>query len=114
MRRVAFRRDQQGMSFVAILVALLIAAALYFGYFKLQGSMSERSPGITAINTGREVACRTQRQSIERDITFWSVSHADDAPSFAALEADGIRIPSCPEGGRYELVGRHVECSVHH
>jgi Tfp pilus assembly protein PilV len=106
-------RNQRGLSFVAVLVAMLIAAALYFGYFKMQDSMSGRSTGMTAINASRAVACRTQRQSIERNIVFWSVNHDGETPTFAALEADGFHIPSCPDGGHYELVGREVHCSKH-
>jgi hypothetical protein len=44
---------------------------------------------------------------------MWSVNHPDEAPSLAALQADGLRVPSCPEGGRYVVVGREVRCSVH-
>lgn len=115
MKRQLPRRwtDQSGFSFVAVLVALLIAAALYFGYFKLQGSTSERSVGITAIDASRGVACRTNRQEIEREIALWSVNHPDDEPTFAALQAEGLQVPSCPEGGRYEIVGRSVRCNKH-
>ena len=105
--------NQRGLSFVAVLVAMLIAAFLYFGYFKLQSATSERSTGVTAISASRAVACRTQRQSIERNIVAWSVTHDGETPTFAALEADGFHIPACPEGGRYELVGREVHCSKH-
>jgi len=104
---------QRGFTFVAVLLALLIAAALYFGYFRMQSAMSERSAGVSALNTARAVACRTNRQNIERDVAMWSVNHPDERPSFAALEAEGIHIPACPEGGRYEFVGRTVHCSVH-
>jgi Tfp pilus assembly protein PilV len=105
--------NQRGLSFIAVLVAMLIAAFLYFGYFKLQNAKSERSVGITAIDTSRAVACRTQRQSIERNIEMWSVNHDGEPPTFAALEADGFHIPSCPDGGQYSLVGREVHCSKH-
>jgi competence protein ComGC len=105
--------SQHGFSFVAILFAMLILAVLYFGYFKMQGSMSERSTGVAAIDAGRAVACRTNRQIIEREITMWSVNHPDETPSLAALQADGLRVPSCPEGGHYDLVGSEVHCSVH-
>lgn len=105
--------NQRGVSLVAVLMAMLVAAALYFGYFKLQSSMSERSNMVSPIGASRTVACRTQRQDIERNITLWSVNHDGETPTFAALEAEGFHIPSCPEGGRYELVGREVHCSKH-
>jgi len=105
--------NERGLSFVAVLVAMLIAAFLYFGYFKLQSVTSERSTGVTALGASRAVACRTQRQGIERNIMAWSVNHDGETPTFAALEADGFHTPSCPEGGRYEIVGREVYCSKH-
>ncbi len=105
--------NQRGISFVAVLVAMLIAAALYFGYFRLGGGTSERAAGVTAIGASRAVACRTQRQSVDRNIVLWSVNHEGETPTFAALEAEGFRTPSCPEGGRYELIGREVHCSKH-
>lgn len=105
--------NQRGVSLVAVLMAMLIAVALYFGYFKLQSGKSERATTVTAIGASRTVACRTQRQDIERNITLWSVNHDGETPTYAALEAEGFRIPSCPEGGRYELVGREVHCSKH-
>ncbi|MFN8625627.1 MAG: hypothetical protein U0587_06540 [Candidatus Binatia bacterium] len=104
---------QRGFSFVSVLLALLIAAALYFGYFRVRDTSSEHRPGLVAINASRAVACRTNRQNIERDIALWSVNHAGETPSLAALEADGVRIPSCPEGGHYDITGTAVHCSVH-
>jgi hypothetical protein len=101
------------MSFVSVLMAMLIAAALYFGYFKMNATVGERKVGIAAVDASRGVACRSNRQTIERAIVLWSVNHPDDAPSVAALEKDGIGMPSCPEGGRYEIVGRAVLCSKH-
>ncbi len=104
---------QRGFSFVSVLLALLIAAALYFGYIGFQGTSHERRTGLVAINASREVACRTNRQNIERDVALWSVNHPGETPTLAALQADGLRIPACPEGGRYELTGTEVHCSVH-
>jgi competence protein ComGC len=111
--RWQFLSNQRGFSFVAVLFALLIVAFLYFGYFKMQNATSERASGVTAISASRAVACRTNRQQLERDIVMWSVDHPDDQPTLAALQAAGIRIPSCPEGGRYDIDGREVHCSVH-
>ena len=105
--------SQDGVGFVAVLMALLIAAALYFGYFELQRASDGRSGGITAIEGSRVFACRTNRQSVERQIAMWSVNHPQEAPSLAALEAEVGSVPSCPEGGRYSLAGRQVRCSAH-
>jgi len=107
-------RDQRGFGFVSILLTLLILAALYLGYFKMQGAMSgSRAAGISALDASREVACRTQRQQIERDVMMWSVNHPDEAPTIAGLQRDGLHIPACPEGGRYSIDGREVHCSLH-
>jgi type II secretory pathway component PulJ len=104
---------ETGFTFIAVLLALLIAAALYFGYFHFQSTTGERAQGIAAINTARAVACRTNRQNIEREIQLWAVNHPGETPTFSALQAEGFRIPSCPEGGEYEIVGGEVQCSVH-
>ena len=106
-------QPESGFGFVAVLLALLIAAALYFGYFRLQSSTAQRATGVAAIDATRAVACRTNRQNIERAIVLWSVNHPDEQPTLAALQADGLLIPSCPEGGRYSLTGREVHCSKH-
>jgi hypothetical protein len=105
--------DQRGASFVAVLVVLLIAVALYFGYFGFQDRAAQRSSGVTAIDTSRAVACRTNRQTLERALVAWSATHDSGAASLDALVADGVHIPSCPESGTYSLVGGTVRCSVH-
>jgi len=104
---------QRGFSFVAVLLALLIAAALYFGYFHFQSVTGDHAKGIVAIDATRAVACRTNRQNIERAIELWAVNHPGETPTLAALQAEGLLIPSCPEGGRYDIVGQEVYCSVH-
>ncbi|OFV89080.1 MAG: hypothetical protein A3J75_08980 [Acidobacteria bacterium RBG_16_68_9] len=106
-------RSQQGASFMAVIVAMLIVGALYLGYLRLQTASTERAAGIAAIDASRAVACRTNRQTIERAFAMWSVNHPDELPSLAALKADGIGLPSCPEGGQYEIDGRQVQCSKH-
>src|SRR3990170_8096281 len=105
--------NDRGVGFVAVLIALLIAAALYFGYFALPRAVSERSTGQTAIDVSRAAACRTNRQTIEREITMWSVNHPGETPTLDALEVSDHHLPSCPEGGRYVLAGRQVRCSLH-
>jgi len=107
------QQSQRGSSFVSLLLVLVILAALYFGYFGLPQIGSERSKGKTAIDSSRAVACRVQRQQIERDIEMWKVSHPDEQPTLASLRASGLRVPSCPEGGRYDIVEGSVHCSIH-
>jgi hypothetical protein len=87
--RPSMRLGQSGLTFVAVLLALVIAAALYFGYFRMQGAMRGRSGGVAALDASRAVACRSNRQNIERAITYWAVEHPDDAPTLAALEREG-------------------------
>ena len=92
---------------MSVLAAMLILVVLYFGYFKMQSMTSERSVGITAIDAGRAVACRTQRQAVERDIEMWSVDHPDDTPTLASLERAGVQHPELP-GGWSVLAGREA------
>lgn len=105
--------SERGASFVAVLMALAIAAALYFGYFRTQGSVGEQKVGIAAIEGSRSFACRTNRQTIERQLTSWLVNHDGDVPTLVGLEAEMGQLPTCPEGGRYALAGRAVSCSKH-
>jgi type II secretory pathway component PulJ len=110
---VARIRTEGGFALVSVLLAMLIVAVLYFGYFSMQNSMSKKSVGIAAIDASKSMACRTQRQQIERDITFWSASHSGEEPSLAALQKDGLHVPTCPEGGHYSITTGSVHCSVH-
>jgi len=107
------RSNVRGASFVGVLVALLALLVLVMGYVRLH-TPGERARGVTAVDTSRGVACRVQRQQIERDILVWLADHPDEAPSIPALESAGLRVPACPEGGRYTVAGRAVVCSVHH
>jgi type II secretory pathway component PulJ len=106
-------RGERGLGAIAVILALLIGALLYFGYFRMQSAMSEKKTTISAIDASRAFACRTNRQTVERDIQMWLVNHPGETPSFAALTADGAHIPSCPEGGAYSLEGVQVRCSKH-
>ena len=106
-------RGQGGFSGIVLVIVLLIAALLYLGYFHMQSAVSEKKTTIPAIDASRAVACRSNRQNVERDIQMWLVDHPGEAPSFAALETAGVRIPRCPEGGEYSLDGVHVRCSKH-
>lgn len=104
--------SEAGFGFAGVLMAMLIAAALYFGYFKMQDTSGGQGTRITAIDVSRDVACRSNRQTIERALVMWAVNH-DGEPSLGALESDGIGVPSCPEGGAYSLAGKVVSCSKH-
>jgi hypothetical protein len=102
-----------GGTFTVVLAALVIVAALYFGYFKLGDTTSQRSSGVTAIDSSRAVACRSNRQALERALLAWSQMHDGSISTLDAAAAEGIRIPACPEGGRYTLSAGNVRCSLH-
>jgi competence protein ComGC len=109
-------RTQHGLGAMGLLLSLLILGLLIFVFAKSQvrsGKEAAAGSPMTALDKGRAAACQAQRRSIERDIVAWSVDHDNEAPSIAALEAAGFRVPACPEGGTYSISGRHVECSVH-
>ncbi len=107
------RRAERGLGAVAVILALLIVAMLSLGYFRMQSAMNEKKPAVTAIDTSRAFACKTNRQTLEREIQMWLVNHPGGTPSFAALEADGARIATCPESGTYLLERMQVRCSKH-
>jgi len=105
-------RNQRGLGAIALIVALLIIAVLYLGYFRMQSAMSEKKTTITAIDNSRAFACKTNRQTVEREIQMWLVNHPGETPALAALAADG-HVATCPEGGTYSLEGVQVRCSKH-
>jgi hypothetical protein len=107
---IALVRNPRGFSFVSVLFALVIVGVLYFGYFRMSSITGEKAIGIQGIQASKGVACRTQRQQIERDVQAYVMTH--DAPP-NSLGALGVLIPACPEGGRYALAGTHVTCSLH-
>jgi hypothetical protein len=105
--------SETGAGLFAVILAMAIAAALYFGYFQMQGTVEEAKTGMAAIDGSRSFACRTNRQTIERQIDAWIVNHEGETPRLAGLEADFGPLPTCPEGGVYSLSGRRVRCSKH-
>lgn len=107
-------RNQHGFGFVAILLALLIVAVLYFGYFKMQNSMSQqRTTAVSSLDASRAVACRANKASIESNIQLWAVDHPGEQPTIDALRAAGLNIPTCPSGGAYTITAGQVHCSIH-
>ena len=105
--------SQRGFGMIAVILALLVVAVLYFGYFRMQSAMGEKKTAVTAIDNSRAFACKTNRQTVEREVQMWLVNHPGETPSFAALEADGAHIATCPDGGTYSLEGMRVRCSKH-
>lgn len=113
LRRLHGQRGSLGS--LGTLIGLALMAVLIAMYMREQNAPSgaSSSPPTNAIARSRGVACQTQRTQLERDLVIWTNDHPDETPSIAALEASGVRVPSCPEGGRYSISGRHVLCSLH-
>lgn len=110
-------QTQHGLGALSLLLSVLILGLLLFAYARNQvgsGKDGAAAAPMTSLDKGRAVACLSQRRAIERDILAWSVEHDDERASIAALEAAGVRVPACPEGGQYSIRGEHVYCSVHH
>jgi len=107
------RHSERGFSIVAVLLILLILGALYVGYRELHSVATVQQPPLAALDASRAFACKTNRQTVEREIQMWLVDHPGETPNLAALAAAGIRLPSCPEGGTYSLDGVTVRCSKH-
>ena len=107
------KRSEGGFSVVAVLFILLILSALYVGYRQLRSVATEQQPPLAALDASRAFACKANRQTVERQIQIWLINHPGETPSLAALADDGIRLPSCPQGGTYSVDGLTVRCSKH-
>ncbi len=103
--------SERGNAMISLLMAMVILGTLYLGYVGMPDFRGKRG-GPVAIENTRDVACKIQRQQIERDIDIWKVDHTEE-PSLDALKGAGIFIPACPEHGTYDVAGSHVVCSVH-
>lgn len=101
---------QRGIGAVTLLVALLLVALLYVGYLRLQRAPSAPAqPATTAVDNTKAFACRSNRQTAEREVQMWLVNHPGETPT---LEAVGSAA-HCPTGGTYRLEGVSVLCSEH-
>jgi competence protein ComGC len=107
------RSERGAAGLASMLMVLLILGALYLGYAGMPDFRAKRGTGPAQVEAARDVACKMQRQQIERDIEVWKIDHSDEEPSLAALRSSGINIPACPERGTYDVHGSSVVCSVH-
>ena len=105
-------RCDAGLGAIAVIVALLVAALLSLGYFQMQSAM-QPTQAVSTIDTSKAFACKTNRQTVERELQMWLVNHPGETPSLEALHADGGGTATCPEGGTYGLDGMRVVCSKH-
>src|SRR5258708_40026397 len=95
---MTLRSPQRGLGAIALILALLLIGGFYLAYAHLRSTVGERQRTITAIDATRAFACKTNRQTVEREIQLRQVQHPGDPPSFAALEAGGAHSPRCPGG----------------
>ena len=101
------------MSFITILAALAVMAAIYAGYFNLSDSDSTMSRGVELEDASQAMSCGMNRRSIEQAMTRWEITHPDQQPTIERLERDGILVKQCSEGGELRIEGKKVLCSVH-
>jgi hypothetical protein len=105
--------SQRGLGAIALILALLVAALLYVGYVQMNSTTPAIKTTVAAVDNTRAFACKTNRQTVEREIQMWLVNHPGETPTFDSLESDGVHMATCPEGGTYALVGMHLTCSKH-
>lgn len=97
------------MGVVVALLALLVAAFLYLGWFQAGETTQRTRQTVTAVDTSTAFACKSNRQTVEREIQMWLVNNPGETPSLAAVASTA----RCPQGGDYELDGLAVHCSKH-
>ncbi len=105
--------SERGLGFISVIVTLMIIGALYYGYLGQYGMSEQISRGGVAKTAGRGIACQMNRQTLERAIMTWTLSHPGKQPTLKDLENSGIVILPCPEGGRFKVEGKKVSCSLH-
>jgi Tfp pilus assembly protein PilX len=103
------RHDQTGLGAIAVILALLIVALVYLGYHQMQDAMRAPRRATTTIDASRAFACKSNRQTAEREVQMWLVNHPGETPTLDAIGSTA----RCPEGGVYRLEGVRVLCSQH-
>ena len=101
--------SQTGLGAIVLVIALLIVAMVYFGYYQMQDAVQAPRRAVTTIDASKAFACKSNRQTAEREVQMWLVNHPGETPT---LEAVGSAA-HCPEGGEYRLEGVRVLCSKH-
>ena len=77
---------QRGIGAVTLIVALLLVALLYVGYLRLQRTPSAPAqPATTAVDNTKAFACRSNRQTAEREVQMWLVNHPGETPTLEAV-----------------------------
>jgi len=97
------------MGVVVALLALLIAAFLYLGGFQAGETTQRTRQTVVAVDNSKAFACKSNRQTVEREIQMWLVNNPGETPSLAAVGSTA----RCPQGGDYALDGLAVRCSKH-
>ena len=97
------------MGLVVVLLALLVAAVLYLGWFQAGETTQQTRQTVGAVDASKAFACRSNRQTVEREIQMWLVNNPGETPSLAAVGSTA----RCPEGGEFVLQGTAVHCSRH-
>lgn len=102
-------KGKNGFTFVELMAVVAILATIsVFSVPVLASTVSE----------SKEVACRTNRITIERTLMAYQIDHPD-ATLQAVLDGEISDFPldkpeiSCPSGGVYSVRGTHIVCSTH-
>ncbi len=105
---------ERGVSLVSILAVLLILGMIYLGYDTLRrGGPIWAENTAAGLHASAATACRLNRMETERTILTWTISHPGQTVTLEELRKAGLHVPDCPDGGRLELEGRRVLCSLH-
>lgn len=105
---------QKGFSLVSVLAVVVIGGLLYAGYLSLMSGKSTvpESSG-SLMSVPKSTACEMNRNALKNALLSWSVRNPGKQPSIRGLEASGVTIPQCPDGGRFQLKDDKVVCSMH-
>jgi ribosomal protein S11 len=106
--------SERGFSFASLVTVLLIAGILYISYTGLV-SVRESAPSdpLEATAVSKDVACKMNRQALEKQLLNWMGRNPGKDASIRSLAASGVNIPRCPDGGKLRIEDGKVECSTH-
>jgi len=109
-------RRRGNLSLVGMLVVLLIIAILVNNQLSNPGGggYGTVNNATANIEKGREAACTANRVGGRLNVNMWLMQNQGQTPTMEALNAAGMRIQPCPDGGTYTfLEGGEIHCSKH-
>jgi competence protein ComGC len=84
-----------------LLVVVAVLSILMGGYFARDGADTESSTYRRTMNKANDTACIANRATLRTQIEMFRMDNASLPVTTENLQAKGVQVPTCPQGGAY-------------